>query len=132
MIPIKSLTCECGTLCTIPREYNPIYDEFKSFQVIRKQENPQVIDKDTKELRDMNKSEKFKYKQSLDTMMETLISKIKLSHKHNEFSYFSRITNGHIDYEILCTPLDAILDIDVGYCDVYCPVCNSKLYQAVF
>lgn len=129
-ISLKSLTCKCGLMCTSPKEINSIYDEFKTVLKISKIKNVQVIDKDTKELRDMTLDEKQNHIIQIQQTVEELRKEAQKGFEKNILTIIKTNETDHIlEFEIQTEPIDAIVKKEGNTTLLLCPACENMLYM---
>lgn len=146
-LSLKHITCnKCKTILTLPKEVNRTHEEMKQYSIIRHVSKPQVIDKESKQLREMTEIENKEHLERIDKILSKHLADVKKSHpnntwsvvkiKHDEFEIHHQIQPEIIYAEYQqkeetrkTSEIDKkIVEVNVAYC----PTCKTEAFRAEF
>lgn len=108
---LKSIQCgDCNLKYTIPAEHNNIHHEMRIHKKIIHGHKPQVIDKNTKDLRDMNEKELQEHLDRVKVIVNKQLQEEQKTIPHNKINVVEEISNGVLSHTFEIEPVYGIVE----------------------
>lgn len=115
---LKHLHCNteaggCGLVYTIPKEHNSKHEEMRQHKRLSHGYKPQLIDKQSKDLRDMTETEHKAHLDHIKDVVDKHVKEIQKTIPHNTITVKEVVINGVIYHDLEIDPVYAKMESEL-------------------